>query len=185
MKKTRRKYTREFKIEAVRLATDGGVSIAQASRDLGVDANVLGRWKKEFSEDSEHAFPGKGNLKPEDEELRRLRRSCPTAARARYFQKSRSVLCQGIQLRYQFIEEHSKTFEVRMICRVLEVSRAEFYRWRKRPESQRSMENQRLVKEIEAIHRESREVYGSPRIHAPLCRQARYTFWTGSSLLGS
>ena len=103
MKKTRRKYTREFKIEAVRLATDGGVSIAQASRDLGVDANVLGRWKKEFSEDSEHAFPGKGNLKPEDEELRRLRRSCPTAARARYFQKSRSVLCQGIQLRYQFI----------------------------------------------------------------------------------
>ena len=54
--------------------TDGGVSIAQASRDLGVDANVLGRWKKELSEDSKHAFPGKGKLKPEDEEVRRLRR---------------------------------------------------------------------------------------------------------------
>ena len=74
MKRNRKKYTREFKIEAVRLMTDGGVSIAQASRDLGVDANVLGRWKKELSEDSKHAFPGKGNLKPEDEEVRRLRR---------------------------------------------------------------------------------------------------------------
>ena len=64
IKRTRKKYTREFKIEAVRLVTDGGVSIAQASRDLGVDANVLGRWKKELSEDSKHAFPGKGKLKP-------------------------------------------------------------------------------------------------------------------------
>ena len=61
-----------------------------------------------------------------------------------------------------------------MMCRVLEVSRAGFYRWRKRPDSQRSMENRKLVKEIEAIHRESRGVYGSPRIHAHLCRQARY-----------
>ena len=175
MKRNRKKYTREFKIEAVRLMTDGGVSIAQASRDLGVDANVLGRWKKELSEDSKHAFPGKGNLKPEDEEVRRLRaRSCPSTAGARYFKKSRGVLCQGIELRYQFIAEHLKIFEVRMMCRVLEVSRAGFYRWRKRPDSQRSMENRKLVKEIEAIHRESRGVYGSPRIHAHLCRQARY-----------
>ena len=74
MKKARKKYTREFKVEAVRLVTEGGVGIAQASRDLGVNANTLGRWKREFSKDSEHAFPGEGNLKPEDAELRRLRR---------------------------------------------------------------------------------------------------------------
>ena len=74
MEKTRKKYTREFKIEAVRFVTGSNMSIAQAGRDLGVNPNVLARWKKEFQNDSAQAFPGTGHLKPEEEELRRLRR---------------------------------------------------------------------------------------------------------------
>ena len=74
MEKTRKKYTREFKIEAVRLLTGSNMSIAQAGKDLGVNPNVLARWKKEFQSDNSQAFPGTGHLKPEEEELRRLRR---------------------------------------------------------------------------------------------------------------
>ena len=74
MEKTRRKYTREFKIEAVRFATGSNMSIAQAGKDLGVNPNVLARWKKEFQNDNAQAFPGTGHLRPEEEELRRLRR---------------------------------------------------------------------------------------------------------------
>ena len=70
----RRSYSREFKIEAVYLITQGGLSISQAARDLGINQTVLGRWKRQFEADPEQAFPGKGNLKPQDEELALLRR---------------------------------------------------------------------------------------------------------------
>lgn len=74
MVKRRRSYSREFKLEAVALVTEGGLSVAQAARDLGIAESVLGRWKKQFAEVPEQAFPGKGRLKPQDEELHRLRR---------------------------------------------------------------------------------------------------------------
>jgi|PlaIllAssembly_1097288.scaffolds.fasta_scaffold413528_2 transposase len=74
MEKQRKKYTREFKVEAVRLITGQDMTIAQVSKDLGINAGLLGRWKKEFQMDASQAFPGKGHLRPEEEELRRLRR---------------------------------------------------------------------------------------------------------------
>jgi transposase len=74
MKKARRKYTREFKIEAVRFVIGSNMSISQAGRDLGINPNLLARWTKEFQNDNSEAFPGTGHLKPEEEELRRLRR---------------------------------------------------------------------------------------------------------------
>jgi len=74
MGRTRRSFSKEFKLEAVRLITEGGQSIAQVARDLGVRDTILGRWKKDWDQDREAAFPGKGYLKPEEEELRHLRR---------------------------------------------------------------------------------------------------------------
>ena len=70
----RKSYTREFKIEAVKLITEKGYSIAEASRSLGVEYSVLRNWKKQFEQDPEHAFPGKGRLKPPDEQIRSLKR---------------------------------------------------------------------------------------------------------------
>ncbi len=70
----RRKFNREFKLEAVRLVKERGVSIAQASRDLDVHENVLRKWVKEFSSDPQQAFPGHGQMKPEQQEIDRLRK---------------------------------------------------------------------------------------------------------------
>ncbi len=70
----RRKFNREFKLEAVRLVKVRGVSIAQASRDLDVHENVLRKWVKEFSSDPQQAFPGHGQMKPEQQEIDRLRK---------------------------------------------------------------------------------------------------------------
>ena len=53
----RRKFSREFKIEAVRLVGERGVSVAQASRDIDVRENVLRKWVKEFWHGSEAGFP--------------------------------------------------------------------------------------------------------------------------------
>jgi transposase len=70
----RRRFGREFKIEAVRLIRERGVSVAQASRDLEVHENVLRKWVKELAADPTQAFPGQGQMKPEQLEIERLRR---------------------------------------------------------------------------------------------------------------
>jgi transposase len=70
----RRKFSKELKLEAVNLIATRGVSLAQASRDLGVGTNVLGRWVREFKQSDQQAFPGHGVQKPDDAEVTRLRR---------------------------------------------------------------------------------------------------------------
>ena len=70
----RKAYTREFKLEAVKLIRDRGVSFAQASRDLGVHPNVLRKWVTDYEADPGQAFPGQGQMKPEQAEIERLRR---------------------------------------------------------------------------------------------------------------
>jgi transposase len=70
---TRKKYTREFKQDAVRLVTEQGYKLAEAARNLGIDRRMLGRWVKEFHDDECEAFRGNGKLTGEQEELRRLR----------------------------------------------------------------------------------------------------------------
>ncbi len=70
----RRKFGREFKVEAVRLIKERGVAVAQAARDLDVHENVLRKWVKELSADPAQAFPGAGQMKPEQLEVDRLRR---------------------------------------------------------------------------------------------------------------
>ena len=70
----RRKFTREFKLEAVRLIRDRGVSYVQASQELGVHPSQLHDWVKKFSDDPQHAVPGHGQMKPEQLEIARLKR---------------------------------------------------------------------------------------------------------------
>ena len=71
---TRRQFSREFKLEAVRLVKDRGVTVAQAARDLDVHENVLRKWVREATADPQEAFPGKGVMKPEQAEIDRLRK---------------------------------------------------------------------------------------------------------------
>jgi transposase-like protein len=70
----RRKFTREFKLEAVRLIKERGVSYAQASQDLGVHQSQLRSWVKAQADDPQHAFPGQGQMKPEQLEIAQLKR---------------------------------------------------------------------------------------------------------------
>jgi transposase len=73
MKKTRRQYTKEFKLDAVRLVTEQGYKRCEAARNLGVDHGTLGRWVREYDDSDQAAFRGNGKLTEEQAELRRLR----------------------------------------------------------------------------------------------------------------
>jgi transposase len=70
----RRKFSGEFKLEAVKLVVERGVSASQAARDLDLPVSMLRRWIREQASDPQQAFPGKGQMKPEQLEIEKLRR---------------------------------------------------------------------------------------------------------------
>lgn len=74
MKKTRRQYTREFKLEALHLLETSGKSASQLERELGIGKGNLHRWKRKLGQDGQDAFPGHGRRTPEQERIRQLER---------------------------------------------------------------------------------------------------------------
>lgn len=70
----RRSFSREFKLEAVRLVSERGLSVAQAARDLDLHENVLRKWVRQYRDDPAHAFPGAGQMKPEQAEIAELKK---------------------------------------------------------------------------------------------------------------
>jgi transposase len=72
--KTKRQYTREFKIEAVRLYEASGKSMRVIEQELGITPFLLGKWLQQFRTQKSSAFPGKGKLSEQEAELQRLRR---------------------------------------------------------------------------------------------------------------
>ena len=79
MGKSRRKHSREFKIEAVKQVVEHGRSVAEVAAGLGVNANMLSQWKTQLEAEGAAAFPGNGKASANDEEVRRLRRELATA----------------------------------------------------------------------------------------------------------
>ena len=69
----RKRYSKEFKLDAVSLVLDQNYSRAEAARNLGLNSNMLGRWVAEHRDEDGQAFRGNGKLTPEQEEIRKLR----------------------------------------------------------------------------------------------------------------
>jgi transposase len=68
-----KKYSKEFKLDAISLVHEQGYSRAEAARSLGIDAKLISRWIKEHTEEEGQAFRGNGTLNEEQLEIRRLR----------------------------------------------------------------------------------------------------------------
>jgi len=73
MARQRRSYTREFKVEAVKLVTQKGYSVAESARSLDIGQTLLRSWKVAFDKQPDQAFPGNGNLPAIEAELRQLK----------------------------------------------------------------------------------------------------------------
>ena len=71
-------------------------------------------------------------------------------------------------MRYACIDRCRDLYPVRLMCRLLDVAASGYYAWRRRPEPQRVQRNRELLEKIRSIHAASKEVYGSPRVHAEL-----------------
>jgi transposase-like protein len=95
----RRKFTREFKLEAVRLIKERGVSYTQASQDLGVHQSQLRNWVKAQADDPVHAFPGQGQMKPEQLEIAQLKREVTNRREVRIHCEAPGDLAGGMVVR--------------------------------------------------------------------------------------
>ena len=76
-------------------------------------------------------------------------------------------------MKFRFVQGHRETFRVGKMCEILKVSRSGFYAWRRRQPCQREIENTLIAEEVREVHRRSRGIYGSPRIHAELRAEGR------------
>ena len=70
----RRKFDRAFKIETVKLITEQNRTVSSVANEIGVHENTIYKWLRQLHTDPENAFPGSGNLKPEEDEIRRMKR---------------------------------------------------------------------------------------------------------------
>ncbi|WP_422388884.1 IS3 family transposase [Keguizhuia sedimenti] len=159
----RRRFTEEFKREAVKLASQPGASTAAIASDLGINANLLGRWKRERDESGSQSVTGNAaSVSPA--EFERMRRELAKVKMERdILKKARALRCRP-QVKYAFIARHRHVWPTRTMCRVIGVSTSGFYDWLKRPESLRAQANARLLSRIREAFTSSDRTYGSPRV---------------------
>jgi len=72
--KQRRRFSREFKLEAIRMVVEGGRKQVEVARELGIHPEALYRWTREFRADPKQSFPGNGSLKERDRQVEQLQR---------------------------------------------------------------------------------------------------------------
>jgi transposase len=89
-KKPRKTYTREYKIEAVRMTTEGGIPVAQAARDLEINENTLHNWRRQFRQWGAAPNAGREALS-QAEEIQRLRKELADTQKERDFLKKAAV----------------------------------------------------------------------------------------------
>ncbi|MBS0579089.1 MAG: IS3 family transposase [Proteobacteria bacterium] len=163
------RYTPEFKRQLVELHRSGR-SATSLAKEFGPTAWTIGLWVKQAERDR-----GKGDgglTHSEREELNRLRRENRKLKEEREILfKSRGLVRhreRSLEALFGFVKVNQATHPVGMMCRLLQISRSGYYAWLDRPMCARRREDLALTGKIAAIHRFSRETYGSPMIHAEL-----------------
>src|SRR5215471_15239289 len=90
--KEKRQYTREFKLEAVRLYEASGKSMRAIEQELGITPFLLAKWVQQYRSQEAAAFPGKGKLPEKEVELQRLRREVEILRQERDFLKKAVII---------------------------------------------------------------------------------------------
>ena len=174
-KRPRRKFSDEFKRDAVEIVRNSGKPIRQVAAELGIYDSTLGNWVRQ---DEVNRGEREGLSSDERERLRELERECARLRMERELEKtSCGLLGEGVErvTLYRFVDaQRAEGFPVRMVCSVVGVSASAYYAYRRRPEdSPAQLAEAALVDEIRAIWAESGGTYGSPRVCAELRRRGR------------
>lgn len=177
MSRKRRSFTTEYKVEAARRVIDSGRTIAEVSRDLGLSENLLGRWVADERRriDAAATSGDQPLTAAERTELARLRKQVSEQEKDIAFLKKSVRVLRGESTkieRYSLIAAECAYFAIHRMARLLNVSTSGFYKHQGLSVRTRLGERLQRRADLEVkildIHRESKGVYGSPRITAEL-----------------
>ncbi|WP_405566749.1 IS3 family transposase [Streptomyces sp. NBC_01167] len=171
MAQRRKKFSPEFKDEAVRMVIERSRPIAQVARELGLVEGTLGNWVNAYrrahpTEEDPLNIAERARLRELEKEVRELR------MKAEFLGKSGGLLRPGVSVndKYEFIDGEKENFPVTKMCLWFEVSRSGFYDWYSRPLSATGERRAELKVLIRHLFEESDETYGYRRVHAALTR---------------
>ncbi|MET8170244.1 IS3 family transposase [Streptomyces sp. NPDC005329] len=188
-------YSDEFKADAVALYEfTPGATYKSIAADLGINRATLREWVLRDRERRDvTAAPAKPGTQPRetapsadpDERVRQLEaRVAELEASERKLATERDLLRKAAKYfrrdelvisRFQFVDDHRNTYEVKRLCQVLDVNRSSYYKWLAGAEARAARQRQEriLAAEIREVHGESGGAYGSPRITAELREKGR------------
>ncbi|WP_374008231.1 IS3 family transposase [Delftia lacustris] len=170
----RKTFSREFKLKAVKLVVERGVSVAQAAKDLDVHENVLRKWVRELRQEPQEAFPGNGKQKAQDAEIARLHKEVAKLKMERdILKKGRGLLREGVDVKFGFVAKHRGAWPVNLMCEALGVSRGGFYAWLTRPRSRRSLSDEVLGAQVHQSFVRSDRTYGARRVWHDVLEQGQ------------
>ncbi|MEP2595778.1 MAG: IS3 family transposase [Kangiellaceae bacterium] len=159
------RYNEEFKIAAVKQVTEGGYSIADVAKRLGITTKSLYNWRDRYGENA-HSYQEKQS---NSDELRKLKAELKRVTEERdILKEGRRVLCRRVEEKYTLIKARRQKYPVRTLCRALEVHPSGFYAWLSNPVSKRAKEDDYLLGFIKQYWLESGCVYGYRKVYKDL-----------------
>ncbi|MFI5979233.1 IS3 family transposase [Streptomyces sp. NPDC051452] len=172
MAQKRKKFSPEFKDEAVRMVIEQSRPIAQVARELGLVEGTLGNWVNAYrrahpGEEAPLTVSERARLRELEKENRELR------MKTEFLGKSGGLLRSGVSVneKYEFIDGEKDRFPVKKMCAWMQVSKSGFYDWRSRPLSVTAERREELKVVIREVFENSDETYGYRRVHAALARR--------------
>ena len=171
MPEQRRKFSPQFKAEAVQMVIETGKPIAEVARDLGIHDGTLGNWVNAWRQaNPEPDSRDAGGACPRE---RDGRRDPPAADGKRVPEKSRGLLRPDAPVaeRCALIEAEKANYPILWMCRLLGVPRSTFYAWRDRAETPTAARRRELAGARQRVFERGRGAYGCRRVAAQLNRK--------------
>nr|WP_173237634.1 IS3 family transposase [Legionella antarctica] len=162
----RKKYPKEFKLDAISLVLEQGYGVTEAATNLGIAQALLSRWIKEHKEQDGQAFRGNGKLTAEQLEIRRLQEENKRLKMEKeILKKAGGLLCSRNEIKYSFVAQNKKTWPVDLMCQLLGITRHGYYSYQKRQRNKPDdPEHQELIDWVKNIAETSQYCYGSRRM---------------------
>ncbi|MFS1417883.1 IS3-like element ISVisp1 family transposase [Vibrio splendidus] len=175
-KKTQQ-YLTEFKVTAVRLSLREGATVKSVALSLDIHPYMLSKWRKDYREgvimeDKRKKRTQIPSQKTESSRIAELERQNEQLKLENDLPKKvATIRCPRKSTKFRFIAHYKTRYSIVLMCRFLSVSKSGYYVWLDREPSRYDQEEQALKKRIIKVFTQSRETYGSPRVHAELRRQ--------------
>ena len=171
MTRKRRTFDKEFKLEAVKMVLEQGLSRAEVGRKLGVDYNSICNWVKSSQENQASTSGGTTTLSEDQKRIKELEKKLKhKEMEVEFLKKNGALLCERAKIKYRTILDWIGKYPLNFMCQTLGVSKSGYYKWLIASESASAVKRREIAEKIKESFIGSGKTYGSPRVHADLIK---------------